>query len=79
MHSLMPVQFRAPAIGGEGHQGRHLNHELAARGHDVAVTTLWKEGLADLETDEYVGEESTTDGCYYEGGWGYDIAAPNHA
>jgi glycosyltransferase involved in cell wall biosynthesis len=54
MRILMLAQFYLPDMGGEEHHIRHLSHGLAARGHDVAVATLWKEGLADFEMDGHV-------------------------
>lgn len=54
MHILMLSQFYPPTIGGEEHQVRHLSYELAARGHEVAVATFWKPGLAPFELDRGV-------------------------
>lgn len=51
MRILMLAQFYPPTIGGEEHQVRHLSLELAKRGHEVAVATFWRQGLAERETD----------------------------
>jgi len=48
---LMLAQFYPPTIGGEEQHVRALSAELAARGHRVAVATLWHEGLPDFERD----------------------------
>ena len=54
MRILMLFQFYPPTIGGEEDQVRHLSYELAARGHEVAVATFWKQGLARFEMDRGV-------------------------
>lgn len=54
MRILMLAQFYSPIIGGEERHVRDLSIELAARGHDVSVVTLWHEGLAEVELDQGV-------------------------
>jgi glycosyltransferase involved in cell wall biosynthesis len=54
MRILMLAQFYPPTIGGEERHVRDLSIELAARGHDVSVATLWHKGLADFEIDQGV-------------------------
>lgn len=54
MRILMLAQFYPPLIGGEERHVRNLSIELAARGHDVAVATLWQEGLEEFERDQGV-------------------------
>lgn len=51
MRILMISQFYPPTIGGEERHVQTLSAELAARGHEVAVATLWHEGLAEFEQD----------------------------
>jgi glycosyltransferase involved in cell wall biosynthesis len=51
---LMLAQFYPPFVGGEEHHVRNLSNALAARGHDVCVATLWREGLPEFETDHGV-------------------------
>ncbi len=48
---LMLAQFYRPFIGGEEQIVRDLSLELAARGHSVAVATLWQPGLPEFEMD----------------------------
>ena len=50
----MLAQFYPPTIGGEERHVRDLSIELAARGHEVSVATLWHKGLADFEIDRGV-------------------------
>lgn len=50
----MLSQFYPPIIGGEEQHVRTLSIELAARGHDVVVVTLWHEGMAVYEFDQGV-------------------------
>jgi len=50
----MLAQFYPPTIGGEERHVRNLSIELVARGHDVAVATLWREGLPEFECDQGV-------------------------
>jgi glycosyltransferase involved in cell wall biosynthesis len=49
---LMLTQFYPPLIGGEERYVRDLSLELTRRGHDVAVATLWQEGLPAFECDQ---------------------------
>jgi len=50
----MLAQFYPPGIGGEERHVRDLGIELAVRGHDVSLATLWHKGLADFEIDQGV-------------------------
>jgi glycosyltransferase involved in cell wall biosynthesis len=54
MRILMLTQFYPPIIGGGAIYARSLSHELASRGHDVAIATLWREGQAEFELDQGV-------------------------
>lgn len=54
MRILMLAQFYPPTIGGEERHVHDLSIELATRGHDVAVATLWHEGLLEFECDQGV-------------------------
>jgi glycosyltransferase involved in cell wall biosynthesis len=54
MRILMVAQFYPPTIGGEEQHVRNLSIGLAARGHDVAVATLGRQGLPTFEIDEGV-------------------------
>ncbi|MBV9709196.1 MAG: glycosyltransferase family 4 protein [Chloroflexi bacterium] len=54
MRILMLSQFYPPIIGGEEQHVRTLSTALVSRGHDVAVVTLWHQGLAEFELDEGV-------------------------
>ncbi len=54
MRILMLSQFYPPIIGGIEQHVRNLSIELIARGHQVAVATLWQEGLPEVETDQGV-------------------------
>lgn len=51
MRILMLAQFYPPVMGGEEQHVRNLSAALAARGHEVAVATLWHEGAAEFERD----------------------------
>jgi glycosyltransferase involved in cell wall biosynthesis len=51
MRILMLAQFYPPTIGGEERHVRNLSQALTRRGHDVAVATLWNEGLAEHDHD----------------------------
>jgi glycosyltransferase involved in cell wall biosynthesis len=51
---LMLAQFYKPIIGGEERMVEDLSIELAHRGHDVAVATLWHRGLPSFEVDKGV-------------------------
>lgn len=48
---LMLSQFYPPIIGGEERFVRDFSTELAARGHQVSVATLWQDGLPFFEMD----------------------------
>lgn len=50
----MLTQFYPPLIGGEGQHVRNLSAKLVARGHEVAVATLWQNGLPEREDDQGV-------------------------
>ncbi len=54
MRILMLAQFYPPIIGGEERHVRDLSIELAARGHEVAVATLWQAGVPEFECDQGV-------------------------
>ncbi len=54
MRILMLAQSYPPLVGGEERHVRNLSIELASRGHDVAVATLWHEGLSANECDRGV-------------------------
>ncbi len=54
MRILMLTDFYPPIIGGLEQHVRTLSTELAARGHSVAVVTLWHPGLAEREVDQGV-------------------------
>ncbi|HEY0755330.1 MAG TPA: glycosyltransferase family 4 protein [Ktedonobacteraceae bacterium] len=54
MRILMLTQFYPPLIGGEERHVRNLSIELAARGHEVVVATLWQAGLEKFEEDQGV-------------------------
>jgi glycosyltransferase involved in cell wall biosynthesis len=54
MRILMLAQFYPPTIGGEERHVRNLSIELAARGHDVSLATLWHKGQPDFEIDQGV-------------------------
>jgi len=51
---LMLTQFYQPIIGGEEQIVKDLSSELAQRGHQVAVATLWHEGSQEYEIDQGV-------------------------
>ena len=52
MRILMLTQTYLPTIGGIEHHVRNLSIELAARGHEVSIATLWQSGLAEYELDQ---------------------------
>lgn len=54
MRILMLAQFYPPTVGGEERHVQDLSTALVSRGHDVAVATLWHEGLPKLELDQGV-------------------------
>lgn len=49
MRILMLTDLYPPIIGGVEQHVRNLSAELVARGHSVAVATLWHSGLAEYE------------------------------
>jgi len=51
MRILMVAGFYPPSIGGIEQHVHHLSRELEARGHHVAVATLWNRGWATFERD----------------------------
>jgi glycosyltransferase involved in cell wall biosynthesis len=51
MRILMLAQFYPPILGGEERHVHSLSHELAGRGHTVAVGTLQQPDLPDSEAD----------------------------
>lgn len=54
MRILMLSQFYPPIIGGGAKHVKSLSTELVSRGHEVAVVTLWHQGLAEFELDQGV-------------------------
>ncbi|MBI4788611.1 MAG: glycosyltransferase family 4 protein [Chloroflexi bacterium] len=54
MRLLLLSQFYPPIIGGEERHTRDLAVLLAARGHAVAVGTIWHAGLPEFEVDQGV-------------------------
>ncbi|MBZ5686415.1 MAG: glycosyltransferase family 4 protein [Acidobacteriia bacterium] len=54
MRILMLAQFYPPTIGGEERHVADLSAELAARGHQVSVATLWHKGFPCFEVDKGV-------------------------
>src|SRR5689334_9737820 len=54
MRILMLSQFYPPFFGGEERSVYSLSVEMAARGHDVAVATVWSRGLAEFEVKDGV-------------------------
>lgn len=55
MRILMLSQFFSPpGVGGEERFVTDLSHELATRGHDVSVITLWQKGFPDFEVQQGV-------------------------
>jgi glycosyltransferase involved in cell wall biosynthesis len=78
MRILMLTQFYQPIIGGEERIVQDLSVELARRGHEVAVATLWHEGFQDYEIDQGVRIfriHSTTQ----RAGWLYSEKQRRHA
>jgi glycosyltransferase involved in cell wall biosynthesis len=51
MRILLLSQFYPPIIGGEERHVRDLGSLLSARGHKVAVATIWHRGLPEFEMD----------------------------
>src|SRR5713226_1434111 len=55
MRILMLTQFfYPPTVGGEERHVADLCIELAARGHEVSVATLWQKGFPEFEIDRSV-------------------------
>jgi glycosyltransferase involved in cell wall biosynthesis len=54
MRILMLAQFYPPTIGGEERHVADLSAELVARGHQVAVATLWNKGDRSFEVSRGV-------------------------
>jgi glycosyltransferase involved in cell wall biosynthesis len=54
MRILMLTEFYPPIIGGIEQHVRNLSTALVARGNEVAVATLWQEGLPEFENDRGV-------------------------
>jgi glycosyltransferase involved in cell wall biosynthesis len=51
MKILMLAQFYLPVVGGEEQMVSRLSHGLAARGHSVAIATLWRPGSPEFEDE----------------------------
>ncbi|MBV9354695.1 MAG: glycosyltransferase family 4 protein [Chloroflexi bacterium] len=51
MRILMLTDLYPPIVGGTEQHVRALSSELGARGHEVAVATLWQQGLPTFELD----------------------------
>jgi glycosyltransferase involved in cell wall biosynthesis len=51
MRIVMLAQFFPPIIGGEERHVQTLSRALVARGHEVAVVTLWHAGMTPYEED----------------------------
>lgn len=51
---LMAADFYPPFLGGLERQAEVLSQQLAARGHDVSVATVWHRGLPDREIERGV-------------------------
>ena len=49
MRILMLAQFYWPDVGGEERHVQDLSEALVARGHEVAVATIWHAGLPEFE------------------------------
>jgi len=54
MRILVATDHYPPFIGGAQIQSRKLAHELASRGHDVAVATVWQNRTPPVEEDDGV-------------------------
>src|SRR5579875_74767 len=54
MRIVMLAQFYPPIIGGEERHVANLSKQLVARGHEVAVITLWHKGMPLFEIDQGV-------------------------
>ena len=62
MRILMLAQFYPPTVGGEEQHVYDLSHALVARGHHVAVATLWQPGLPQFEMDGFEPDGFEPDG-----------------
>jgi glycosyltransferase involved in cell wall biosynthesis len=49
---LLATDYYPPGLGGAQIQSRLIARELIARGHEVAVATVWQHGLPGFEVDE---------------------------
>jgi glycosyltransferase involved in cell wall biosynthesis len=78
MRILMLAQFYPPVVGGEEQHVRTLSTELAARGHHVAVATLWNEGLPLFEMDGHVSVYRIR-GTSQRAAWLFSEAGRRHA
>lgn len=54
MRILQVIDLYPPLLGGAQIQTRLLSRQLAARGHEVRVVTIWQEGLAEDWDDDGV-------------------------
>jgi glycosyltransferase involved in cell wall biosynthesis len=78
MRIVMLSQFYPPVIGGEERHVQDLGIELARRGHEVAVVTLWHEGLPMAEQDRGVRVYRIR-GTTQRAGWLYKEPGRRHA
>ncbi len=78
MRILMLSQFYPPIVGGIEQHVRNLSTALVARGHQVAVATLWQEGLSEVETDQGVRIYRLR-GALQRAGWLYHEKRRRHA
>ncbi len=78
MRILMLTQFYPPIVGGIEQHVRNLSTALVARGHQVAVATLWQEGLPEVETDQGVRIYRIR-GALQRAGWLYSEKRRRHA
>ncbi|HEX3974754.1 MAG TPA: glycosyltransferase family 4 protein [Solirubrobacteraceae bacterium] len=53
MRIMMLCDLYDPFVGGLERNVQTLSRELVARGHEVSVVTLWREGCPSQETDAY--------------------------
>ena len=74
MRIMMLTDLFPPLMGGMEVYVQNLSLELAGRGHDVSVVTLWHEGMAEHEIDRGVtihrvrGTTQRLAGLYSDGG-----------
>jgi glycosyltransferase involved in cell wall biosynthesis len=78
MRILMLAQFYTPIIGGEERLVQDLSVELAGRGHQVAVATLWHDGLAKFELDRGV-QIYRIPSSVHRAGWLFSEPGRRHA